>query len=118
CTLVFSRVIHFMNLILFRGSVVLVRDCRRYSLRRASNLYAPRSRTHRGWSRWFCCGGHRSIVDLDLSRSPLARRTLEPKIQRVWIQLFSAYWSLRRGWYDCVFSSVSTRRSALCCARH
>ncbi len=93
--------------------MVLVRSCRRYSLRRASNLYQARGRPHRRRLGRIRCRGDGRIVNLSLPCVSLAGEPLESAIQCVRNFLFRSHRSLCRSGHDSVLSAFSTRWSAV-----
>jgi len=93
--------------------VVLVRSCRRYSLRGASNLYQACGGPHRRRLGRIRCRSHGRIVDLSLPRVSLAGEPLESAIQCPRDFLFCSHGRVRRRGDNCVFSSFPKRRAAI-----
>ena len=98
---------------MFRGSLVLVRSCRRYSLRRASNLYQARGEPHRRRLGRIRCRSHGRIVDLSLSRVSLVGQPMELAIQCPRNFLFRSHGRVRRRGDNCFLSSLPERRAAI-----
>ncbi len=117
-TLIGQRSIAELCLTYRIASLVLVRRCRRYSLRRASNLYQARGGPH--WRRLgrIRCRGDGRIVNLSLPRVSLAGEPLEPAIDCARNFLFGSHRRLRWRRHNCPFSSLSKRRAAFSRSRN
>ena len=98
--------------------MVLVCSRRRYSLRRASNLYQARGGPHRRRLGRIRCRSDGRIVDLSLPRVSLGGEPLESAIQCARNFLFRSHRHLRGRGHNCLFSSLSKRRAALRCSGH